>query len=180
MNPIKQSFKDFWYLPKQYFGRKYLLLPATLVFLAMALWSSTETILPLKSLTKTTGIVTRMDNFVTRVKNKPLFKQIDKELRICLDDQSNDYTVSTSGDFGFITSKVQLGYKVLIYTRPKMYKFLSFGVNKRIYQLEYQNDVITDFAAHQRKLPLAMLILWISTMGFGSYYIYRRKKHQTT
>ena len=111
MNPIKQFFKDLWNLPKHEFGRKYFLLPATFVFLAMALWLSIETILPLNSLTKTTGIVTRMDSVITRVKNKPIYKQIDKELRISLDNQSNYYTVSTSTDFGFIISKINIAIK---------------------------------------------------------------------
>ena len=180
MNPIKQFFKDLWNLPKHEFGRKYFLLPATLVFLAMALWLSIEMILPLNSLTKSTGIVTRMDSVITRVKNKPLFKQVDKELRIFLDNQSYYYTVSTSTDFGFIISKINIGDKVFIYTRPKLYELLSFGVNKRIYQLESRKDYVIDFKEHQRKLPLSVLILWISTFGFGSYYIYRWKKQQTT
>jgi hypothetical protein len=175
MNPIKQFFQDFWNLPKHKFGQKYLLLPFTLIFFCFAIWLSSRVLTPLNSLQQSVGTITSMDSFITRVKDKIFYKRVDKELRIYLFKHPSYYMVSTSSDFSFITSKVTVGDKVVIFTNPP-FERLFFGKSERIYQLEHGGEKIIDFKQQNRKYYPSIGLLLTATIGFGIWYIYSRRK----
>lgn len=175
MNPIKQFFKDFGKLPKHEFGRKYLLLPATLTFLCFTIWLTSRILTPIDSLTKTVGTVASMDSVITRVKNKPLYKRVDKDLRIHLLEDEHFFKVSSSKGFGFITSKIKIGDEVVIYTDPPFESFL-FGKSRRICHLGHNGETIIDFRKEKKSYYPSVAILVISTLAFGTWYVYRRRK----
>lgn len=175
MNPIKQFFRDLGNLPKHEFGRKYLLIPATLTCLCFAIWLTSRILTPLHSLTRTQGTVVSMDSLITRIKDKPLYKRVDKDLRIYLADHTDFFKVSTSEDFSFITSKIGIGDRVTIYTDPPFERFL-FGKSPRICHLEYSGETIIDFNKQKKSYYASVAILVVSTLGFGSWYYFRRRK----
>lgn len=175
MNPIRQFFKDFGNLPKHEFGRKYFLLPATLTFLCFTIWLMSRILTPINSLTRTVGTVVSMDSVIIRVKNKPLYKRVDKDLRIYLVDEEHFFKVSSSNGFNFITSKIKIGDHVIIYADPPLESFL-FGKSRRICQLEHNGDTIIDFLEEKKSYYPSIAILVVSTLAFGSWYVYRRRK----
>ena len=60
------------------------------------------------------GVVVSMDSVITRIKDKPFYKEIRQELRLCIDSETNYFTLSTTGNFGFITSYVGIGDTVAV------------------------------------------------------------------
>jgi hypothetical protein len=147
-----------------------------LVFFFISLWLTAFVLTPISSLTKVSGTIARIDSVITRVKNKPFYKQVDKDLRLFLNNQSNFYKVSTSSDFGYITSKIKVGEQITLYTNPAPIDYMSFRMNNRIYHLEYKGETIIDFESHKRSLRLPLIMLYSAAIGFGGYYIYRRRK----
>jgi hypothetical protein len=174
-NPIKRFFRDFWHLPKHKFGQKYLLLPFAIVFLCSAMWLTSRVLTPLNNLERVAGTVASMDSVVTRVKDKPLYKRLDKELRIYLSSRPNYYMVSTSSDFGFITSKVRVGDEVVIFTNPPFETFI-FGKSDRICQLEHNGEKIIEFKEQNEKYYPSIALLLTATIGFFIWYFYTRRK----
>ena len=112
---MKRFFSDFVDLPKHEFARKYLLLPVTLCMFLFALWIGAVIFTPLDKLQRVVSNVVKIDSVITRVKNKPLFKEVSRELRISLTGQQEIFFVSTTSDFGDITSKIREGDRVTIY-----------------------------------------------------------------
>ena len=175
MNPIKKFFKDFGNLPKHEFGSKYFLLPATLTFLCFTIWLTSRILTPIDSLTRTVGTVASIDSVITRVRNKPLYKRVDKDLRIHLADEEHFFKVSGSKGFHFITSKIKIGDKIIIYADPPFESFL-FGKSRRMCQLEHNGETIIDFRKEKKSYYPSVAILVVSTLAFGTWYVYRRRK----
>ena len=76
-----------------------------------------------------------IDSVITDVKNKPLFNEIKKDLRVSLSGQAHYFIVSTKYDFSLITSKIKKGDSVAIYYNLPFPHWLS-GTRWRIYQLQ--------------------------------------------
>jgi hypothetical protein len=160
-NPIKRFFRDFWHLPKHKFGQKYLLLPFAIVFLCSAMWLTSRVLTPLNNLERVAGTVASMDSVVTRVKDKPLYKRLDKELRIYLSSRPN--------------SKVRVGDEVVIFTNPPFETFI-FGKSDRICQLEHNGEKIIEFKEQNEKYYPSIALLLTATIGFFIWYFYTRRK----
>ena len=130
---------------------------------------------PLNSLERVAGTVAAMDSVVTRVKDKPLYKRVDKELRIYLSNHPNYYKVSTNSDFGFITSKVRVGDEVVMFTNPP-FETLILGKSNRICQLEHNGEKTIDFKEQNEKYHPSIALLLTATIGFSIWYFYSRRK----
>lgn len=172
---MKKFFSDFLDLPKHEFFRKYFLLPVTVFMLCVSIWLGAIIFTPLERLRRTEGTVSGIDSVVTKVKNKPLFKEVTQELRISLSRQPNYFTISSTSGFSDITSTIKQGDHVVIYSNVPFHKWF-FGESPRIYQLEKNAQVIIDFDTYQKTLTLPLVLLIIFTFGFGVYYFYWRSK----
>jgi hypothetical protein len=85
------------------FHKDSALLIASLVFLWFTISLLVDTNYNFNQLTKHHGQLVGIDSVITRVKDKPLFKEVTKQLRLTLDNERNYFTSITTTDFGDIT-----------------------------------------------------------------------------
>ncbi|RYE39109.1 MAG: hypothetical protein EOP48_26175, partial [Sphingobacteriales bacterium] len=74
------------------------------------------------------GVIEGLDSVIIRVKDKPLFKEVTKQLRLKLSSDNNVYTLQTTENFGNVVSKVNIGDTVTVFTKPKLLGI--FGLKK--------------------------------------------------
>ena len=85
-----------------------------------------------------TGKVILIDSVITKVIDKPLFKQITRELRLKINTEPQYFTSITTVSFNDVTSKIKMGDTVTIFTKPKLLNF--FGLKKSNDCLLYTSD----------------------------------------
>ena len=101
----------------------------------MVLWFSislyVDSNFTIKDLKPHTGILTGIDSAITKIKDKPLFQEITKELYLSLNNESKKFTHITTGHFGNIVSNLKVGDSIMLYSKPKLWGI--FGL-KRLLQ----------------------------------------------
>jgi len=122
------------------------------------------------------GVILTIDSVVTRVKDKPLFKQTTQELRLTINTEQEYFTSTTTTGFGDITSKIKTGDTVTIFTKPKT--IMIFGLKKAndISHLVKDDKTIVDYEEYRATTKKMMILLAIPTIVIAIIYYVRTKK----
>jgi len=123
------------------------------------------------------GSIVRLDSILTITKDKPLYKEITKELQLKLDSYSKVFTLSTTRDFGYITSKIYVGDYVTIYTKPKLWGIFGLKKGSDINHLTKAEDIIIDYKDYKTSIAgLYLLPLLFAIILFFVYITKLRKR----
>jgi hypothetical protein len=149
---------------------------ASLVFLWFSISTLADSNFNKKNLTPHTGQLVKIDSAITRVKNKPLFKEITMELRLTLDSERGYFTTITTKNLGDITSKIKIGDKVTIFTKCKLWGMFGFKKPKDICHFTKGANVIIDFEKYKQTLSGLYVLTLIASLGFFIFYYVRTRK----
>lgn len=153
----------------------------SLMFSFVLLWFTislfTDSNLDIKDLTPHTGQVVKIDSVVTRVKDKPFFKETTQELRITIDLENNYYISTSTKNFAHITSRIAEGEMVTVYTKPKILGIFGLKKGRDICHLTNGDAVIIDYKNYKESISgFFVLTLIVSFFGFITYYKRVRKR----
>jgi hypothetical protein len=122
------------------------------------------------------GEIESLDSSVIRIKDKPFFKEITKQLQVTLLSDLKTYTIETTGNFGEIISKISVGDSVTIYTKPKLWGI--FGLKKAtiINHMTKNNEIIIDYSSYKRSISGLFYLTLSFSLILIVVYIARLKK----
>ncbi|MEJ8819058.1 hypothetical protein [Lacibacter sp. H407] len=158
------------------FHKDTIALLASLVFLWFTIGLLDDINYRFEDLTKHSGQLVKIDSVITRVKDKPLFKEITKELRLTIDTDNKYFTSITTKDFGYITGNVSIGDTVHIFTKKKLWGIFGMKKARDISHLAKGDIVIVDFEKYQQSLSGVFLVTLVAAIGFFIYYFVRTKR----
>jgi hypothetical protein len=161
---------------KLVFHKDTIALIASLIFLWVTIGILVDSNYNKKDLTSHIGQLVKIDSVITRVKDKPLFKEITKELRLTLDNEENYFTTITTKDFGDITSQIKKGDTVTIFTKSKLWGIFGMKKSGDISQLTNGNNVIIDFEKYKQTLSGLYILTLIASVGFFIFYYVRTRR----
>lgn len=153
-----------------------VLLIASLVFLWFTISLLVDTNYSFDNLTKHSGQIVSIDSAITRVKNKPLFKEVTKQLRLTLNNEHDYFTSITTTDFGNITSKIERGDSVNIYTKKKAWGIFGLKKDNDISHMSKGSTVVIDFANYRKSLTGSFLITLAAFLVFFTIYVIKTKR----
>lgn len=163
---------------KLVFHKDTIALIVSLVFLWFTIGILVDTNYDKKDLTPHIGQLVKIDTVILRVKDKPLFKEITKELRLTLDNEGNHFTTITTKNFSHITSQINVGDTVTIFTKSKLWGIFGMKKSNNISQLTNGDNVIIDFEKYKQTLSGLYILTLISSVGFFIFYYLRtRRRH---
>lgn len=108
------------------------------------------------------GVLTNIDSAIIKVKDKPLFKEITKELRLTLANKKAAFIYSTTINFGEITSALEIGDTVTIYTIQKVWGIFGLKNKMTIRHLSKKNQVLINYDTYKKSLNGLFLITGIA------------------
>ena len=161
---------------KLVFHKDTIALIASLVFLWFTMGILVDSNYDKKDLTSHIGQLVKIDSVITRVKDKPLFKEITKELRLTLDNEGNYFTSITTKNFGDITSQINVGDTVTIFTKSKLWGIFGMKKSSNISQLTKGDNVIIDFEKYKQSLSGLYILTLIASAGFFIFYYVRTRR----
>lgn len=131
-----------------------------------------------KKLHPHTGQVSDMYVVITRIINKPLYKDTTRELRIALMGEPQYFTLSSKSTFDDITTTVHKGDTVTIYTKEKALGLLGFGNEHSIAHLVKHpiKQVLVDFNEKQQYYNSFFWLPILITAGSLIWYIIKVRK----
>jgi hypothetical protein len=152
-----------------------------LVFGLVSLWFTASLYVDshysVKDLKSHFGEIERLDSSIIRVKDKPLFKEITKQLQVTLSSDVNTYTIETTENFGEIVSKISVGDSVTIFTKPKLWGVFGLKKASIINHLKKNDEVIIDYLVYKRSISgLFYLTLTFSLILLIVYIIKLKKR----
>jgi hypothetical protein len=75
------------------------------------------------------------------------------------------------GDFNFITSKINLGDQISIFTKPRLWKIFGLKRDNDISQLVKHNEVIVDYERFKEKVSGLNIFTALASIAFLFWYI---------
>jgi hypothetical protein len=147
----------------------------SIVFFFMTFVSIRDYGLKLTDLDKYVGVFSKCDSAVTKVKDKPLFKQVTQRLDIKLENSPYNFTITTTEDFAYITSKINKGDTLNIWTRTSKEKVIQTN-NVSINHLVYKDKILVDFDKTFAVTPSLIIFSLVPAFGFLIWYYFRIKK----
>ncbi len=162
------------------FHRDFIMPFASLAFFFVTFKSIQDYGLKLTDLDKYVGVFSSCDSSVIKVKNKPLFKQITKRLDLKLEDLPYNFTITTTDNFGYITSQIFEGDTVNIWTKNSKEKIKQTN-DVSINHLVFKEKTIVDFDKTFAVTPSLIIFSLVPAFGFLIWYYFRiRKRLQKT
>jgi hypothetical protein len=130
----------------------------------------------IKDLKPHNGVIEGLDSVIIRVKDKPLFKEVTKQLRLQLSSDNNVYTLQTTENFGYLVSKVNIGDSVTVFTKPKLWGI--FGLKKAydINHLTKDKEVVIDYTTYKSSLSGLFYLTLIFSLVLLVVYVVKLKK----
>jgi hypothetical protein len=160
---------------KLLFHRDFFMPFLSLAFFFMAFMSIKDYGLKLTDLDKYVGVFSDCDSVVTKVIDKPLFKQVTQRLDIKLEKSPYNFIITTTDDFSYITSQISKGDTVNIWTKTNKEK-VSQTKNVSINHLVYKDKIIVDFDRTFAVTPSLILFSLVPAFGFLIWYYFKIKK----
>ena len=148
---------------------------ASLAFFFMTFISIKNYGLKLTDLDKYVGVFSSCDSVITKVKDKPLFKQVTKRLDIKLQNSPYNFTLTTTDNFGYISSQISEGDTINIWTKTNKEK-VSQTNNVSINHLVYKDKILVDFASTFAVTPSLIIFSLVPAFGFLIWYYFRIRK----
>lgn len=158
------------------FHKDTIALIASLVFLWFTIGLLVDSNYRFENLAKHSGQLISIDSVITKVKDKPLFKEITKELRLTIDTDDSYFTSITTKDFGYITRNVSIGDTVNIYTKKKLWGIFGMKKARDISHFTKGDTVLIDFEKYRQSLSGLFIITLIASIGFLILYYVRTKR----
>ena len=98
-------------------------------------------------------------------------------MRLGIDSEAAYFTLTTTGDFGFITSKVQIGDAVAVYTKPKLWGIFGLKPASDINHLIKGREVIVNYNDYKTSISgFFYFTLLFSIILFIVYIVRLRKR----
>ena len=152
-----------------------------LIFGLVWLWFSIGLFLDgnytIKDLKPHNGVVERLDSVIIKVKDKPLFKEVTKQLRLQLSSDNNVYTLETTENFVNVVSKVNIGDSVTVFTKPKLWGIFGLKKASVINHLTKDKGVVIDYTTYKSSISgLFYLTLIFSIVLLVVYVVKLRNR----
>lgn len=160
---------------KLLFHRDILMPVASLFFFYGTFLSIKDYSLKPTDLDNYVGVYTGCDSVVVKVRDKPLFKQVTKRLYIRLENSPYNFTILTTGNFGYITSQLKQGDTISIYTKSDR-EWIRRTNEVSINHLVYKDNVIVEFDKTFAVTPALILVCLVPAFGFLIWYYFRIQK----
>jgi hypothetical protein len=123
------------------------------------------------------GTIERLDSVIVSVKDKPLFKEVTKQLQLQLSADNKVYTLETTGNFGNVVSKIGIGDSVTVFTKPKLWGIFGLKKASVINHLTKDKEVVIDYATYKRSISgLFYLTLTFSLVLLVVYIVKLRNR----
>jgi hypothetical protein len=123
------------------------------------------------------GVIERLDSAIIKVKDKPLFKEVTKQLQLQLSSDNNFYTLETTENFGNVISKLSIGDSVTVFTKPKLWGIFGLKKSSIINHLTKNKEVVIDYATYKSSISgLFYLTLTFSIILFIVYIVKLRNR----
>lgn len=148
---------------------------ASLTFFFTTFTSIKDYGLKLTDLDKYVGVFSSCDSVVIRVKNKPLFKQVTQRLDIKIENSPHNFTLTSTDNFGYITSQLNKGDTINIWTKTnieEVYKTNNVSIN----HLVYKDKVLVDFDTKFAVTSGLIIFTLVPAFGFLIWYYIRIRK----
>jgi hypothetical protein len=161
------------------FHKDTIALIASIVFLWFTISLIADTKIEKQDLSPHIGKLIKIDSVITKVIDKPFFKEITKELRLTLDTESDYFTSITTENFGYMTSQINLGDTIAIFTKPKLWGLFGMKRTRDISHLTKGNQIVIDFPTYQKSISGLFILTLIATVVFFIIYYLRTIKRYT-
>jgi len=158
-----------------------------LLFTLVMFWFSISLIidssLTINDFKKHSGILTYKVTTIFKMVNKPLHKEIVKELHLKLNNQRRLFSFILNSGFADVPSKLQLGDSLMIFTKPKYLGIFGLGKKTAINHLIKRKRVIIDYNDYRQSaspfgyIGLALSVIFLSRTsrnqkGKNSIFLY--------
>jgi hypothetical protein len=165
----------FW---KIFLHKDSFLLIAALVWLWFAVSMLVDVNYNFHNLHPHKGEVTEIDVAITRIKNKLLYKDTTRELRISLVNEPQYFTISTTNNFDDITETLVVGDTVTVYTKDKLLGIFGYGNSQHIAHLVKHptNQMLIDFRKKQQSISSIVFLPVLATIIFLIWYIIKLRR----
>jgi hypothetical protein len=119
-------------------------------------------------LTKHTGMYSQSQIVITRIKNKPLYKDTTRALRIWLNTEPSYFYIPQYKNFNHILSNLGIEDSISIYTKKKVLDIFGFGGSNQIVHLvnEEKRKTVIDFLHTQAAASDFKYVTAIATIFF--------------
>ncbi len=158
------------------FHKDTIALIASLVFLWFTIGLLVDSNYRFEELAKHRGQLVKIDSVITRVKDKLLFKEITKELRLTIDTDDNYFTSITTKDFGYVTSYISVGDTINIFTKKKLWGIFGMKKARDISHFTKGDIVIIDFEKYRQSLSGLFIFTLMAAIGFFIFYYVRTRR----
>lgn len=122
------------------------------------------------------GIVERMDSSIVKVVDKPLFKQVTKQLQIKLYSDINKYSIETTENFGDLSAKLSIGDTIVIYTKPKYLGVFGLKKGSAISHLTKNKEILISYSSYKNSISGFFYLTGTLSVVLILVYIVRLKK----
>jgi hypothetical protein len=149
------------------------LLIATLVWLWFTISLLVDLNYDFQKLQPHTGQISDVRITITKIKNKPLYKDTTKELRINLVTEPRYFAISTKGNFDNIIQSLAAGDTVTVYTKEKVLCIFGYGDGQTIAHLVKHptGDIVIDYNKKQQSNASIVFLPASATIVFLVWYI---------
>jgi hypothetical protein len=151
-----------------------------LIFGLVSLWFSVSLYVDehytIQDLKPHNGAVEKMDSAIIRVKNKPFFKEVTKQLRVQLSSGYDLYTLETTEHFGNVLSKVAIGDSVTVFTKPRLWGIFGLKKTSVINHLTKDKEVVVDYAQYKSSISGLFYLTSIFSIALLILYVVRLRK----
>ena len=158
------------------FLKETIILIGGLVFLWFSVSLYVDSNYTVKDLKPHFGTIKRLDSIVVRVKNKPLFKEVTKQLRVQLSSGDNIYKLETTENFGEVISKIGVGDSVTVFTKTKLWGIFGLKKASIINHLTKDEEVIINYEAYKSSISGLFYLTLIFSIILLIVYIVKLKK----
>jgi hypothetical protein len=168
----------FW---KTLLHKDSFLLIATLVWLWFTISLLADINYDFQKLRPHKGQVSDVRVVITRIKDKPLYKDTTRELRIRLANEPSYFKISIKGNFDDIAETLVSGDTVTVYTKEKFLGIFGYGDNQTIAHLMKHpiNQVLIDFRKKQQSISSILVLPALATIIFVIWYIIKVRRRLT-
>ena len=163
-------------LLKLVFHKDTLALIASLLFLWFTIGLIVDKNYHFQDLNKHNGKIVKIDSVIVKIKNKPFFKEITKELRLSIDKGETYFTTLTTKDFGYITTNIFIGDTVDIYTKTRLWGIFGMKQERNLSHLTKGSKVLIDYDGYKKSLSGIYILTLIVSIGFFIFYFVRLKR----
>jgi len=114
---------------------------------------------------------------ITKMKNKLLYKDTTRELRIALLGEAQYFEISTTRNIYDLADELSPGDTVTIYTKGKILGIFGFGNERTIVHLvKRPNEVLVDFKKNHRHFASLVFLPALATVAFLIWYIIKIRR----